>query len=575
MRAETTTDPDDALLWRRVLVFGVWAISWAGLAVGMAGVLAREPGNGGSALRVVVLGLFVLAAPWSLLVVWNSVIGLVILLGSRVPASVVNPALAATPLDAPIEGRVAICVAVRNEDPARVRVRIAAMLGSLVDTGWADAFTVHVLSDSSAALEPMEAAAFQGMVSVQYRRRASNEGYKAGNLRAFAETADAYALMVVLDADSLMSGDAILRMVRVMQAAPAIGILQTLIVGRPAESAFTRMFQFGMRQGMRSHTVGAAWWQGPSGPFWGHNAIIRIRPFVDHCALPILPGGPPFGGPVLSHDQVEAVMIRAAGWEVRILADECGSWEENPPNLADFVRRNLRWIQGNLQYVHLVGRPWLRPMGRFQLANAVLMYAGPLAWTGMVLAGLLGALLPGSDGVPAAAFGAYLLMLALGFLPRVFGVIDALCRAGSRERYGGGARLLAGCAADAVATLLTVPVTMVSEAIFIAGLLLGHRIGWDAQQRDERSVPVAEAVRMFWPQTALGVGGTALLAAEAPGSLGWAAPVLLAWMLAVPYACLSASPAVGRWMRAQRLCAVPDEFEPDPVLRRLDERASG
>ncbi|MBC7801809.1 MAG: glucans biosynthesis glucosyltransferase MdoH, partial [Gemmatimonadaceae bacterium] len=139
-----------------------------------------------------------------------------------------------------------------------------------------------------------------------------------------------------------------------------------------------------------------------------------------------------------------------------------------------------------------------------------------------------------------------------------------------RRSYGGGARLLAGCAADAVGTLLTVPVALVSEAMFVIGLLLGHRITWTTQARDERSVPVREAFRVLWPQTTLGLAAAAWLAIVAPPALWWAGPVVLGWVLAVPYACLSASPAFGRWMRAHGLCAVPDEFDPHPILRRLE-----
>ena len=303
------------------------------------------------------------------------------------------------------------------------------MIDDLTETGALEAFTVHILSDSDATHAAAEEAAIAALRLrhaqpglLHYRRRLTNEGFKAGNLQDFARAAAAtYDVMIVLDADSLMSGEALLRLARVMQANPRLGILQTLVVGRPAGSAFARVFQFGMRHGMRSHTIGAAWWQGPSGPFWGHNAAIRVAPFAQHCTMPLLPGGPPLGGPVLSHDQVEAAMMRAAGWEVRVIADERGSWEENPPSLPDFIRRNLRWCQGNLQYIHLVARPGFRPMGRYQLANALLMYAGPVAWTAMLLAGILG-------GAAAIAFAAYLFMLALGFLPRLFGVIDALRR---------------------------------------------------------------------------------------------------------------------------------------------------
>ena len=157
--------------------------------------------------------------------------------------------------------------------------------------------------------------------------------------------------MLPLDADSLMSGEAILRLVRIMQAHPKLGILQSLVVGAPSASAFARIFQFGMRHGMRAYTMGSAWWIGDCGPFWGHNALVRIAPFAEHCHLPILPGQPPLGGHVLSHDQVEATLMRRAGYEVRVLPDESGSWEENPPTMFEFSTRDLRWCQGNMQYL--------------------------------------------------------------------------------------------------------------------------------------------------------------------------------------------------------------------------------
>jgi membrane glycosyltransferase len=170
---------------------------------------------------------------------------------------------------------------------------------SLEATGHGGSFTYFVLSDTSdgrvAAAEEAAVAAWRGRSPsphhIVYRRRADNRGFKAGNVRDFCETHGRdHDLMLPLDADSLMSGDAILRMVRIMQAHPRLGILQSLVVGAPARSAFTRMFQFGMRQGMRPYTMGSAWWAGDCGPFWGHNALVRIAPFAEHCRLPVLPG---------------------------------------------------------------------------------------------------------------------------------------------------------------------------------------------------------------------------------------------------------------------------------------------
>src|SRR4029077_3336826 len=185
---------------------------------------------------------------------------------------------------------------------------------------------------------------------------------------------------IVLDADSLMTPRAMLRLVRIMQARPAIGILQTLVTGLPSASPFARIFQFGMRLGMRSYTLGAASWQGDCGPYWGHHAIVRLAPFREHGELPVRPGGPPLGGHVLSHDQLEAVLMRRAGYEGRVLPEEEGSGKENPPTLLEFIRRDLRWCQGNMQYFHFLPLPRLLPVSRCQLGLAIAMYLAAPAW---------------------------------------------------------------------------------------------------------------------------------------------------------------------------------------------------
>ena len=502
----------ERLFLRRLVVFGLCAGSWLMLGAGMSLLLGA---SGWSWPRVAILLLFLAGLPWTLLAFWNSVIGFLILCLVRDPAGYTNPALRATPLDSPIVTRTAICLMVRHEHVARVFARLETMIGSLGAA--AEHFAFHILSDSSrpeiAAAEEQAFATIRARHAqpgfLHYRRRAANIGFKAGNLREFAERAvGAYEHMIVLDADSLMSGAAMLRLVRAMQANPTLGILQTLVVGQPADSAFARVFQFGMRHGMRTHTVGIAWWQGSSGPYWGHNAIIRVAPFVAHCDLPPLPGRPPLGGPVLSHDQVEAALMRAAGYEVRVIADEFESWEENPPSLPDFIKRDLRWCQGNMQYVKLLARPGFRPMGRFQLINAVMMYLGAPAWVLMLAAGLAAVLLQSGDGrstLPASlAFGLYFGMLGIGFAPRLLGVLNVLFHRDSRASYGGGPRLLAGLLADAVFTLLIGPLMMIAQALFVVGLLFGRRVIWETQNRDGHTVTARDAWRGLWPQILFG-----------------------------------------------------------------------
>jgi membrane glycosyltransferase len=514
-----------------------------------------------------IMALFLIGLPWTLLAFWNSVIGFVILRATPDAASYTNAALRATAPAAPITRRTAICIATRHEDVDRLAKRIAIIRASIAETGAGDLFTVHVLSDSD---RPEILAA----------ERAAFAGDKAGNLRDFACLGAGRAeFMVVLDADSLMSGPAILRLVRVMEAHPRLGILQTLVTGLPATSAFARIFQFGMRHGMRTHTTGIAWWQGSSGPYWGHNAIIRVEPFVAHCDLPVLPGRSALSGPILSHDQVEAALMRAAGWEVRVIADEFGSWEENPPRLPDFIRRDLRWSQGNLQYLRLVTRAGLRPMGRFQLCNAIAMYLGAPAALLMLVVGLIRGISGGHTAqMPQTlAFGLYFGFLIIGFAPRLLGVLDIALRPAERRRWGGLPRLLAGAATDALFTLMIGPVMMVAQSRFIAGLCFGQRIIWEAQRRDDGAVPWAEAIRGLWPQLLFGLIFGVSLWRVAPGAIPWALPTLAGSLLAIPFAWVTASPRLGRWMVRHGLCAIPDEYDPRPEVTALgrDRAVSG
>ena len=293
---ETRPGVTESLGGRRALVLALNLGSWAALGLVMAHVIG---GAGWSWAGAAVMALFLIGLPWTLLAFWNSVIGFVILRTTRDPGSYTNPALRATEPMAPITSRTAICIAIRHEDVDRVAARLGIMRTSLAETGAEPLFAFHILSDSSRPdIVAAEMAAFANRTDVTYRRRPANTGFKAGNLRDFACGALGQAeFMLALDADSLMSGPAILRLVRVMEANPGLGILQTLVTGLPATSAFARIFQFGMRHGMRTHTTGIAWWQGSSGPYWGHNALIRLAPFVAHCELTVLPGRSPLSGP--------------------------------------------------------------------------------------------------------------------------------------------------------------------------------------------------------------------------------------------------------------------------------------
>ena len=278
---------------------------------------------------------------------------------------------------------------------------------------------------------------------IRYRRRAANTAFKAGNIMDFLDHhAEGFELMLTLDADSEMSAAAVLRLVRAMQADPTLAIAQHLTVGLPASSAFPRLFQFGMRAGMRTWATGQAWWQGDEGPYWGHNAVVRIAPFRAHCRLPVLPDG----RHILSHDQVEAAVLRGAGWGVRVLPDEGGSWEANPPALPEFLRRELRWLAGNMQYWHLLRLPGLRPMGRWQLVQAILLFAGTPLYLLFLLAAATAAATDRTSAFPTApALALTAAWLGALYAPKLLGYAEVALSPDKRRRYGGLARLGRRC----------------------------------------------------------------------------------------------------------------------------------
>ena len=286
----------------------------------------------------------------------------------------------------------------------------------------------------------------------------------------------------------------------------------------------------------------------------------------------MLPGRGPLAGHVLSHDQVEAALMRGAGWHVRVIADEFESWEENPPSLPDFIKRDLRWCQGNLQYLKLMAMPGLNPMGRFQLVNAVMMYVGAPVSFLMLAAGAAMALsVHQVRFTTSLAFALYLSMLALGFAPRFLGVADILLTPGGARRYGGTARLLLGSALDALFSLTIGPVMMIAQAVFVAGLAFGRRVLWEAQNRAGRAVGALEALRGLMPQTLFGVGGVAVLSWARPEALAWASPTLAPLLLAAPFACITSGPVLGGLLVRLRLCAIPEEFEPAGELQPLSD----
>jgi membrane glycosyltransferase len=576
MRADTA---GNEMFGRRVLFAVLFAATMAGSLTLAA--LALAPGGGLGPIDVTLLALFAMTLPWMVAGFWNAVIGFWIMRFSADPTAAVMPMAAGIRGDEPVTKSTAILLCIRNELPERMIRNVEPMLAGLDAAGCGARFHLYVLSDTSdaeiASNEEMCFAAltsrWRERVAVTYRHRALNIGYKAGNIRDFCERwGSQHDFAVTLDADSLMTASAVLRLVRIMQADPRLGILQGLVVGLPSTSAFARVFQFGMRLGMRSYTIGSAWWQGDCGPYWGHNAVLRLEPFIAHCALPVLSRDGTEDRHILSHDQIEAALMRAAGYDVRVLPQEDLGWEENPPTLIEFIRRDLRWCQGNMQYWRFLFLPGLRPVSRYQLALAILMFIGSPAWTGLLVLGTLAVAFsdtPASFIRPDAGMALFVCVLVMWFSPKIASAIDILLRQELRRGFGGAGLFILNYVIETVYSILLCPILWVGHTIFLAGLLFGREIGWIGQTRDDHAVPLTLALHNLWPHTLLGCAALGLLAITQPAAIPYALFLAGGPALAVPLAVMTAWPPFGSLAARIGIGRLPEETTRPVVLLAL------
>ena len=546
------------MIWRRACIVTLAILFLAALVLPLWLTLA--PGGWTAPKFVMLLG-FAGAAPWLGLCGANGVCGALVGWGdaaARCPPGQAGDAPPCAPHGMP--PATAIAVAVRNEEIGAVLSHLQRLMTALDHTGTGAAFTPWILSDTTdpdLARAEDAAVAQASLPRLRYRRRAINTGHKAGNIMAFLDQQGSqFDAVVILDADSRMTAAAVLRLVRTLQAEPRLGIVQHLTVGLPARSGFARLFQFGMRAGMRSWARSVAWWQGDEACYWGHNAALRVAPFRHHGRLAPLPDG----STILSHDQVEAAQLAAAGWGVRLLPEEDGSFEANPPALPEFLRRELRWLAGNLQYWPLIRRSRLRPMGRWQLVQAILLFISVPFYAVFLAGAALAAAADHASPFPAGPA----LTLTIGWLsvlyaPKWLSYAALLGSARERQRYGGARRVLAGMLAETAFTLLMDPVATVAKSVGTLRLACGLRPGWLPQNRLARAVLWREAIRLLWPQTALGVAAFAAFASAGPVAVLWAAPLAGGLLLSIPLCVLTADPAFGAWLCRRGIAATPEE----------------
>lgn len=473
--------------------------------------------------------------------------------------------------------RTALVMPIYEEDPERVFAALEAMRSELLEAPGAEAFEIFVASDTQ---DPRRAAdevrAWRRLASkagervpVFYRRRHDNVGKKAGNLaELLVRHASRYRYVVVLDADSLVGASTLVELVRRMEANPRLGLLQAPIELRGGETLFARALQLGHAIGGPLLTSGLAGWSGPDGNYFGHNAIVRTEAFVRCCGLPTLSGAPPLGGTILSHDFVEAALLRRGGWEVRIADDLGESYEEPPPTLRDFLVRDRRWCQGNLQHLRLVLAHGLAARSRLHLLLGAVAYLVSPLWLVFLILGAVHAM-TGEIASPRTLLALAVAALGLLLAPRLVGLAHALARA---RAFGGAARLLLGALLELVVSLVLAPLMMLAHTTFVLEVATGAAVGWGPQRRVAEGAFAAAVDARSLLATALGVTATLVTSVLAPSALPYVLPIALPWALAIPIAAALGSEAAGRALARAGILGTPVENAPPPVVRALDAR---
>lgn len=490
---------------------------------------------------------------------------------------------------APGSARIAIVMPVYHEDAAESIGLLGALADELAAEGLADRAEIFVLSDSRNpevfAAETLAVAALRDIcpLPVWYRRRTDNTGRKAGNIASFIRRwGGRYDQMVVLDADSVVSGPVVREMSARMSADPALALIQTIPLLVGGQTLFSRVIQFAGRVYGPPVARGVAAWSGDNGNFWGHNAMIRVPAFAACCGLPELPGEPPFGGTVLSHDFVEAALLRRAGWKVRLDWDLRASFEGCPPTLLDMAVRERRWAQGNLQHLRLMGARGFTAISRVHFTVGVLGFLMSPIWLAMILVGLAltaNVILSRPEYFPHSyqlfpewpVFDArrmtWLFAAAIGLLllPKFVAVVRAWLRP-LASAAGGRPRLALSALFEIVLSALIAPVQMLIQTRQILEILQGRNSGWESQVRKGVVPPWALVLRRHGIHVVSGVATLLVVTMLSPGLAIWLSPILAGLILSPAISRWTASRVFGRWARMAGLLVTPEEQTPPRVM---------
>ncbi len=577
------------VIWRRIKLFGIVLICVALATIKWADFM---PTDVILPIKIGMIFLFCITFTWISLFFWSSIFGFWEILRHRK-----MPGIKRVPYETKLTTKTAILMPVYNEDPSSVYANLLAMARDLETTGQEAAFDFFVLSDTTkpAVWVQEETLWFQTKelfpknINLYYRHRPKNIARKSGNIEDFCIRWGAnYDHMIVLDADSLMAAETVVKMAQFMEINTTTGIIQAppIIINR--HTLFARVQQFAGRVYGPIVSAGLAYWQVWDSNYWGHNAIIRTRAFMECCGLPVFPGQAPFGGHILSHDFVEAALIRRGGWLAWMLPELKGSYEECPPSMLDFVIRDRRWCQGNLQHLRILFSKRLHPVSRLHFTLGIMSYLSSPLWFLFLFLGLGIALWreffppeyftdtktlfptwPVFDLIGTLML--FILSMGMLFIPKILGGLAVIIQHRPLKEFGGFFGLIKTLIVEFIFSALIAPIMMLFQSKIVWDILVGTDAGWNAQNRDETGTPWSVAIRRHWGHMVIGIGVSIIVYLYANTLFYWILPITVGLILSVPLSVWSSRESVGLWAQRHKLFIIPEEYKKPDILIKAEQ----
>lgn len=569
---------------RRIKVFGLTGLSTLLATLKWMTVI---PSDASLLTAFLMIVLFMLTFGWIALFFWSSIFGFTELLRGRKIPGIIWP----DPNRQPVS-RTAILMPVYNESPQSVFANLLAMAKSLEKTGQQRFYDIFVLSDTTNPkvwIEEEETwmktrQMMPADMNIYYRRRPINVARKSGNIEDFCQKWGAfYDFMIVLDADSLLTGQTMLTMTLLMETNKQTGIIQAPPMCINRNSLFARIQQFAGKVYGPIVSAGLAYWQVGDSNYWGHNAIIRVKAFMDCCKLPVLSGRAPFGGHILSHDFVEAALIRRGGWQAWLLPELKGSYEECPPSMIDFAIRDRRWCQGNMQHIKILFSKGLHPVSRIHFIIGIMSYLSSPLWLGFLLVGLSAAL--GRNIFPPEYFpttytlfptwpifdqigviSLFVFSIFMLIFPKFLGLIIYL-RQNKASEIGGVFGAIKSVLSEILFSALSAPIMMMFQSKFVFDIFAGNDAGWKTQNRDETGTSLAEAWQRHRWHMILGIVTSLIVWKYAHGLFWWMLPITIGLILALPISMFSSREEYGIAARKHHYFIIPEEIKIPEILQ--------